>query len=482
MKTVAVALIVKNEEVLLSRCLESLRDKDGKLPPIYIADTGSIDRTIEIARKYTDNVYLDSVWADDFSLHQNFIKSKVKEDFILSIDADEYLDCPFEEVRKAVELAKDYVAVNMIAEGGQRLQFQFSRLFRNCPEIYWVQRIHKHLNIGGAGEQVGNVRIVFGWSPAHANDPDRALRILERVVSEEVDPGRNLYYLGREYWYKRRYQECVETLDKHIKTSGWDAERAESFLIMSQAFSAMGKDTDAKYAVLHAIELNANFREAIEWMASISNSENAKQWRRMAKTANNKDVLWDRVPAKPIHDIIFLSPHNDDESLFGAYTLMRYKPFVIIVTDSFIQPNRGDVTCTAEIRKQETVNAMRMAGCPVVFLGIKDTELTEEILIERLQYFNPETIYIPAIHENGNEQHNLVGKVALELFGHKNCERYCSYVKGDFNIVQGGWEIIPTHPEMELKNKMLDCYKSQLQLPSTAPHFEVVRNRSEWLI
>ena len=57
-KTIAVAMIVKNEEDLLARCLESVKEADA----IYICDTGSVDRTIEIARQYTENVYLDFIW------------------------------------------------------------------------------------------------------------------------------------------------------------------------------------------------------------------------------------------------------------------------------------------------------------------------------------------------------------------------------------------------------------------------------------
>lgn len=60
-KTIAVAMIVKNEEELLSRCLETVKGADA----IYILDTGSRDRTIEIARRYTDKVFLDFIWIDD---------------------------------------------------------------------------------------------------------------------------------------------------------------------------------------------------------------------------------------------------------------------------------------------------------------------------------------------------------------------------------------------------------------------------------
>lgn len=473
-KTVAVAMIVKNEEALLARCLESIKEADN----IYILDTGSQDRTIEIAQRYTDKIFIDYVWTDNYSEAQNLIKSRVKEAFILSIDADEFLDCPFEEVRKAIELAKDVVRVTMIAEGGEANDFGFGRLFRNTPDIFWMQPIHKHLNIPGEGEPVGNVRIVYGYSPAHLNDPDRSLRMLEATVSTEEDPVRNLYYLGREYWYKKKYQESVDMLNRYIKVAHWPAEAADAHLIMAQAYIELKLIEQCAASLLQAIKINPNFKEAILLMEEISIPENKLQWRRMAKTANNEGVIWNRVPADPAPDVIFLSVHNDDEALFAAFTLIREKPLVIIITDSHIQPERGDLGCSAEIRRQETIEAMAIAGCPVVFLGIKDTELTEDILIQRLNPFNPERIYIPAI-QGGNAQHDLVGKVGMQLFPDR-CERYTTYTKTEL-YTTGKWEVKPKGDELEIKNRMLDCYKSQLELPSTRPHFDAVRGRSEWL-
>lgn len=475
-KTVAVAMIVKNEEALLARCLESVKGL-----PIYIVDTGSQDRTVEIARQYTDNVYLDYVWADSFGEARNWVKSKVKEDFILSIDADEQLLCSIEEVKRVVQLADKFVACGMIAEGEQKLGFFFGRLFRNSPDIFWVQDVHNHLNMSGEGEHIGDVRIMFGYSPAHNNDPDRTLRILEKTVREEKEPSRNLYYLGREYWYKRRYNECIETLKRYLQVSKWNAERADAYLIASQAHHIIGRVEEAKLYCLQAINLNANFKEAILFMANITKDDDSKQWHRMARTANNKDVLWDREPAVPFKDIVAIIPHNDDESLFLAYTLIRSRPLVIVVTDSYIQPERGGIFsgCTAEVRRQETIEAMKIAGCPVLFMGIKDTELTEEIFRERIKHLNPETIYAPAV-QGGNLQHDIIGKVCYELFKGR-CERYTTYTKTDL-YTTSNWEIVPTIKEIETKNAMLDCYKSQINLPSTKPHFDAVRNKSEWLM
>ena len=81
-------MIVKDEEAVLSRCLDSLHDI---MDEIIIVDTGSTDKTKEIARKYTDKIF-DYKWCNDFADARNFAASKATGDYIYTADADEYLD------------------------------------------------------------------------------------------------------------------------------------------------------------------------------------------------------------------------------------------------------------------------------------------------------------------------------------------------------------------------------------------------------
>lgn len=169
-------------------------------------------------------------------------------------------------------------------------------------------------------------------------------------------------------------------------------------------------------------------------------------------------------------------PHNDDESLFLAYTLMREKPLILIVTDSYIQFNRGD-KITAEQRRQESINAMKILECPLLFVGLRDDTLNEDKLRVLFKNFiGFDRVYAPAIHENGNPHHNMIGKITKEFF---DITAYTSYSKTNLWI-NGKTEIKPMDYEIELKNKALDCYISQLNLSSTAPHFAAVRGKSEW--
>ena len=87
MLPISVCIITKNEEKYIETCLQHLKKYDWE---IVVTDTGSTDRTIEICKKYTDNIYHFD-WIHDFSAARNFCISKASNDWILSVDSDEYL-------------------------------------------------------------------------------------------------------------------------------------------------------------------------------------------------------------------------------------------------------------------------------------------------------------------------------------------------------------------------------------------------------
>lgn len=175
---------------------------------------------------------------------------------------------------------------------------------------------------------------------------------------------------------------------------------------------------------------------------------------------------------------LFISPHNDDSVLFGAYTLIREKPLVLTVTDAFIQSNRGE-DITADQRWEEDVSAMKILGCSIIRGGIRDDIIDEWALDNLLNKFaNFDVIYAPAV-QGGNKDHDLIGQVALKIFGDKVIQ-YSTYEKGQWytsfgNIVE------PTDEEYQLKKKALDCYQSQINLPATKGHFEgIIQEGFEW--
>lgn len=148
MITVSVCMIVKNEEKNLRRCLDCLKDFADE---IIIADTGSIDRTKEIARKYTDKIY-DFEWIDDFAAARNFVFSKATMDYIYSADADEMLDKA--NIYKLMQLKQvlldeiDIVQMNYTNQLEYGTTYNYDKeprpkLFKRVRSFMWQDPVHE---------------------------------------------------------------------------------------------------------------------------------------------------------------------------------------------------------------------------------------------------------------------------------------------------------------------------------------------------
>lgn len=150
--TFSLCMIVKNEEKILARCLESIRDL---MDEIIIVDTGSEDRTKEIAAGYTDKVY-DFPWTGNFSEARNFSFSLANCDYIYAADADEVLD---EENRQKlkdlkesllpeVEIVQMYYG-NQLSHGSV---YNFDRelrpkLFKRVRNFQWIDPVHETVRL-----------------------------------------------------------------------------------------------------------------------------------------------------------------------------------------------------------------------------------------------------------------------------------------------------------------------------------------------
>ena len=295
--TICAALIVKNEEAMLARCLDSLKGVDE----IVIADTGSKDSTVEIARKYTDKVYTEYEWEDSFAKARNFVKGKVPKeyDWILSIDADEVLNESVEEVRKVLAgVGEEYsrVLITLIGENSNDTHY-FPRIFRNDEGVHWGGDAHNYVEDSKGRKQFNAkdmISTTYGYSPAHQLDPERTLRILKKAVKEDPELVRERFYLAREYYYKKEWANAIKEYDEYIKRSGYLAEKNDAYLMRARCFAELGKYNEACDSAWEAIKYNTHFKEAIEFIADHMDEGNAKRWREFAQGATNQGVLFVR--------------------------------------------------------------------------------------------------------------------------------------------------------------------------------------------
>ena len=224
MVSVSLCMIVKNEEDVLERCLKSVA---GLVDEIILVDTGSTDRTREIAARFTDQVF-DFPWQDDFSAARNESFSHASMDYCMWLDADDIL---LEADQKAFLALKETldptVSVVMAPyhtgfdESG-RVTFSYyrERLIKNRAGMVWAGAVHEAVSPAG---KIQYADFAVTHRKVHPSDPDRNLRIYQAQLAagKELDPRQQFYY-GRELYYHRRWEEALEVFEQFLKEDrGW---------------------------------------------------------------------------------------------------------------------------------------------------------------------------------------------------------------------------------------------------------------------
>jgi len=160
---------------------------------------------------------------------------------------------------------------------------------------------------------------------------------------------------------------------------------------------------------------------------------------------------------------ILIQPHDDDAVLFACWTILRHKPLVVTVFDSYVQPGRGIPGTMAAERAQETAMACSILNVPWLRLGFRDDDITVTSEQIRSRLSNAlelhDEVFLPAIEAHGHPQHNLVAEC---MRGHQRYhERYLTYTTEGKST---SCTEVPFEPEwVALKLRALAEFKSQFQ-------------------
>ncbi|MBT2678863.1 glycosyltransferase [Bacillus sp. ISL-35] len=217
----SVCLIVKDEEKVLSRCLESV---NGIADEIIIADTGSVDRTKEIALKYTDMVY-DYKWDEDFSKARNFAASRASGEWIFVIDADEYVDrdsfLKFKTNLKENPVDSNILAVQIVnfvgANGKDTVLNYHERIYLNNGIIFYYRPIHEMLKHKEAHEKRGFAQLqIFhsGYMENVIKEKQKSKRNLSLLIKKKVKEPIDYYFLGNEYYQIGNLEKAINYYKK----------------------------------------------------------------------------------------------------------------------------------------------------------------------------------------------------------------------------------------------------------------------------
>src|SRR5919204_638831 len=262
---ISLAMIVKDEEEMLPRCLEAIHDVVDEM---IIVDTGSTDRTVEIAESFGATV-LHHEWTGDFAEARNVSLEAATGDWFLYLDADEVL--VREDAEKLRSLAGHVwreacflIETNFTGDidDGTAVNHNTLRLFRNRPDYRFEGRIHEqiaHCLPGSLPERIEqpSVRIEhYGYLGAVRDAKEKSRRnieLLERQQAEgEMSPFL-CFNLGSEYAAAGDAEAALE----HF-------ERAWELLSADSSWSDYGYVPSLTNRLVKALRTNERYEEAVE--------------------------------------------------------------------------------------------------------------------------------------------------------------------------------------------------------------------------
>lgn len=273
---IAVYTITKNEEQFIERWANSAQDADLLL----IADTGSTDRTVEIAKENRVQVHEICItpWRFDHARNASLALIPGDMDVCICLDADEIMEPGWRE-----ELERVWVP------GTTHLRYKFdwssgivffSEKIHARHGYYWHHPCHEHIR--------ADLRITEVWAQtdkllvSHHPDPTKSrghyMETLELSVKEDPHCPRNAFYYARELFYYARWGEAIEALNRYLKMpeATWVNDRCYAMRLIGQCYAALGDVTVAENWYHKAVAEAPHTREP--WMALVKLYYAQRKW------------------------------------------------------------------------------------------------------------------------------------------------------------------------------------------------------------
>lgn len=256
MPTISLCMIVKDEQMHIARCLDSIAEL---VDEIIIVDTGSADRTVEIASGYTSKVY-SYPWKDDFADARNYSFSKASMDYCMWMDADDILEEsqrePFLQLKQTLSQDVDIVMMKYHTSfdeaGKPSFSYYRERWIKNCSQYHWVGAVHEVIPLSGT---IIYSDLAICHKKMIAKDPNRNLSIYQKMLTEGtlLEP-RQQYYYGRELYYHKQYQEAVSVLEQFLLSEeGWIENKIEACSICADCYYHLGQEQSALNTLLRSM-------------------------------------------------------------------------------------------------------------------------------------------------------------------------------------------------------------------------------------
>lgn len=221
----SVCMIVRDEEKVIERCLESIH---GIADEIIVVDTGSVDRTKEITKHFTNKIY-DFEWVNDFAKARNYAASKAEGEWIFVIDADEYVEREnFQQFKENLKVEyQDYEIlapqiISFIGKNASQTVLNYhERIYKNNGFVEYDRPVHEVLvHKNGQSKICKSDFSIYhsGYMAETINEKNKRERNLTILLNNKNKNAIDYFYLGNEYaalgqrkkaidYYKKAFQK-----------------------------------------------------------------------------------------------------------------------------------------------------------------------------------------------------------------------------------------------------------------------------------
>lgn len=296
MVSVSLCMIVKNEEDVLERCLDSV---SGLVDEIIVVDTGSTDNTKEAAARFTDRIF-DFPWQDDFAAARNEAFSHATMDYCMWLDADDVLleadQAAFLALKETLDPSVSVVMAPYHTGFDENGQVTFSyyreRLIKNRSGMRWAGAVHEAISPVG---KVFYADFAVTHRKTRPSDPDRNLRIYQAQIAagKELEP-RHQFYYGRELYYHQRWKEALEVFEQFLSEGkGWMENNIDACCHCSYCWEKLGQPEAALAALFRTFAYDRPRAEvcceAGRWFFQQERYSQAAYWYALALTCSRDD-------------------------------------------------------------------------------------------------------------------------------------------------------------------------------------------------
>ncbi len=273
--------IAKDEARFVSRWVASMREADG----IFVLDTGSRDGTPELLRREGCEVTERSIepWRFDTARNESMALVPSDAELLVCTDLDEVFRAGWREAlerdwERGARFGRYEYVWSFRVDGSDGVKFYGEKI--HAPQgCRWTHPVHEVLAYDGEARGCFLPDVRLEHYPDGEKSRSSYLPLLELSVAEDPQDDRNMHYLGREYMFRGRWQEAIDTLERHLALprARWDAERAASMRFIARCEQRLGHDERAELWLLRAALEAPAYREA--WVALGELCYRQKRWR-----------------------------------------------------------------------------------------------------------------------------------------------------------------------------------------------------------